>query len=245
MDGGDLRVGAVARRTGLTVRTLHHWDQVGLLRPARRTSSGHRLYGSLEIERLQRILSLRALGLRLDEIGSILREKAPSLEVVLGTHRKRVREQLDLLQALAARLDRALEMLAQGDVVGKEDLLETMEAMTMFEKHFSREQLGILKKREEALGPEAIRAAEEEWPRLIAAVRREMEAGTDPGSTAVQALAKRWRGLVRAFSGGDSRIEASLAGMYKAEPGMAGRQGLDVALFQYIGEACRATAEPD
>jgi hypothetical protein len=146
---------------------------------------------------------------------------------------------------LDARLDRALDLLADGDVVDEDDLLETMEAMTTIEKHFSREQLGVLKKREEALGPEAIRAAQEEWPRLIAAVRREMEAEKDPGSPDVQDLAKRWGELVRAFSGGDSRIEASLAGMYKEEPGMAARQGLDPALFEYIGAAMSVSAEPE
>ncbi len=93
MDKPDLRVGELARRTGLTVRTLHHWDQVGLLTPSRRTPAGHRLYGSSELLRLQRILSMRALGLNLDEIGSLLRDGTLSLEVVLTAQRDRIRAQ--------------------------------------------------------------------------------------------------------------------------------------------------------
>ncbi len=112
----------------------------------------------------------------------------------------------------------------------------------MIEKHFSPEQLEALKKREAALGPEAIRGAQEEWPRLIAAVREAMEKGTDPASDQVQALAKRWKGLIQAFSGGDSTIEASLSGMYKAEPDKAAQQGLDPELFRYIGAAMKADA---
>ncbi len=138
---------------------------------------------------------------------------------------------------------RTLGLLADGDVVSEEDLLMTMERMTMIDKHFSPEQLESLKKREEALGPEAIRAAQEEWPRLISSVKEEMEKGTAPGSEEVQILAKRWAALIQAFSGGDSQIETSLAGMYQQEPDMAAQQGLDPALFQYIGKAMRAGTE--
>lgn len=95
---------------------------------------------------------------------------------------------------------------------------------------------------QEALGPDAIRAAQEEWPRLILSVREEMEKGTDQGSEEVQALAKRWKSLIQAFSGGNSQIEASVAGMYQAEPDVAAQQGLDPALFKYIGAAMRASS---
>ena len=227
----------------MTVRTLHHWDQVGLLKPTGRTHSGHRLYGSEEIRQLQRIRSLRALGLSLDQISSFLTENAPSLEVLLNSQREQVRNQLSLLRDLESQLDRVLEVIADGGTLSEEDLLRTMEMMTMIEKHFSPEQLEALKKREEALGPEAIQSAQEEWPRLIASVREEMEKGTDPRSEAVQALAKRWGALIQAFSGGDSQIETSLAGMYQAEPDVAASQGLDPALFQYIGAALRPGGE--
>jgi len=242
MEGKELRVGALARRTGLTVRTLHHWDQVGLLSPSRRTAAGHRLYGSSDIRRLQRVLSLRTLGLTLDEIGALLRKRAPSLEAVLETQRDRVREQMGMLQDLEARLNRILGILAEGGAVTEEELLTTMEKMTMIEKHFSPEQLETLKKRQEALGPEAIQAVEEEWPRLIASVREKMEKGADPASEEVQALAKRWKSLVQAFSGGDSQIESSLGRMYREEPDTASSQGLDPAIFQYIGAAMRVGA---
>ena len=57
-----LKVGELARRTGLTVRTLHHWDELGLLQPGDRTDSGHRLYGEEQVVRLQHIVTLRTLG---------------------------------------------------------------------------------------------------------------------------------------------------------------------------------------
>ena len=67
-----LKVGALARRAGLTVRTLHHYEEIGLLVPARRTGSGHRLYGMPEVRRLHQITSLKQMGLSLDEIRASL-----------------------------------------------------------------------------------------------------------------------------------------------------------------------------
>ncbi|MDQ4027695.1 MAG: MerR family DNA-binding transcriptional regulator, partial [Actinomycetota bacterium] len=61
------KIGDLARETGLTVRTLHHYDEVGLLRPSARTEAGHRLYDENGVKRLYRILALRQIGLRLDE----------------------------------------------------------------------------------------------------------------------------------------------------------------------------------
>lgn len=236
----EMRVGELARRTGLTVRTLHHWDQVGLLRPGRRTPAGHRLYGPDDIQRLLRILSLRSLGLGLKEIGILLSDRSRTLEAVLRLHREKVRSQRILLERLESRLDRILTARAEGRSVTEDELLRTMETITMIEKHFSPEQLEALKKREEALGPEAIQEAQREWPGLISAVREAMEKGEDPASAGVQELAKRWTALIQAFSGGDPEIERSVGSMYQAEPEMAAKQGLDPALFQYIGAAMRA-----
>ena len=78
-----LKVGELARRTGLTVRTLHHYDDIGLLKPSLHTDSGHRLYTDSDIERLQQILSLRHLGFALEEVRACLdRSDFSPLEVI-------------------------------------------------------------------------------------------------------------------------------------------------------------------
>ena len=109
----------------------------------------------------------------------------------------------------------------------------------MFEKYFTDEQRQTLKERGDKLGPEAIKAVEEEWPRLIAAVREEMNKGTDPRSERVRELARRWRELLNAFSGGDRQMEESAAKMYRQEPQVAQQYGLDPEMFKYIGEAMK------
>ncbi len=71
------KVGELAKQTGLTVRTLHHYDEIGLLKPSRRTRSGHRLYGEADVQRLYRILALRRLGFALSEIETVLDADRP------------------------------------------------------------------------------------------------------------------------------------------------------------------------
>lgn len=241
--GRPLKVGDLARRTGLTVRTLHHWDQIGLLVPDQRTPSGHRLYGPGEVRRLQRIMSLRALDLGLDQIAARLDDPDSSLVAVLQEHRDRIKDRGDELRRLEQRLTWLLDAMAGGSGVTEEDLLETMEMMTMMEEHYTPEQLERLATRKEALGPDAIQEVQEEWPRLIASVREAMEKGKEPTSEHVLTLAKRWSELIQAFTGGDKGIEASLGSMYQAEPKMAESQGMDPALFQYIGAAMKALKE--
>jgi len=237
MDHSFIRVGELAQRAGVTVRTLHHWDHLGLLVPARRTATGHRLYGPAEIDRLQRIRSLRALGLSLEDIGSYLKDPSNTLERVLRLHRKHVWKQAQRMNQLIHRLDWILGRLTHDRSVPEDELLKTMEEMTMIEQHFTGEQLEALAERRKTLGEEAIAEVQEEWPRLIARVREEMTRGTDPTAPEVRALAERWRELITAFSGGDAGIEASVGRMYRGNPDVAAEQGLDTDLFTYIGRA--------
>src|SRR5438477_12420865 len=89
------KVGDLAKRTGLTVRTLHHYDAIGLLLPSGRTGSnhgsGHRLYTAADVARLQQILSLKMLGFGLEQIGEYLRRDDYDPRQVIRLHLDRVR----------------------------------------------------------------------------------------------------------------------------------------------------------
>jgi len=234
------KVGALARQTGLTVRTLHHYDEIGLLSPSLRTGAGHRLYTAEDLGRLVQILSLRQLGLSLDEVRESLARPESTLQQVLGLHIAKLRERIDLQQRLCRRLETVVERLRTAETVSVDDFIQTLEAMTMFEKHFTPEQLQEIHARGEQIGPERIREVEAEWPRLIAQVRAEMEKGTDPASAAVQDLARRWKELLREFTGGNPGIQKGLNTMYAEEPEVRSRTGIDPALMEYIGKAFAA-----
>jgi MerR family transcriptional regulator, thiopeptide resistance regulator len=238
-----MKVGALARQTGISVRTLHYYEEIDLLTPSRRTDSGHRLYTADDIARLQQIRSLQHLGLSLDEVRACLARGDLSARAVLDQHLARVREQIALLGELQARLEglsRVLTTTGNGSV---EELLSILEVMTRMEKHYTPEQMEWFKARREQVGEERIRQVEAEWPTLIARVRAEMEAGTDPASPTVRHLARRWKALVEEFTGGNPEIGQAVRRMYEQEPEMRRRSGIDMAMSDYVNRALAAAGE--
>src|SRR5690625_4161595 len=99
------KVGDIAHRTGISVRMLHHYDEIGLLCPSRRSDAGYRLYSEADVAKLQQVVSLRQLGFSLREIrDSLIGSDFSSLNVIQA-HLLRLREQIDLQQRLCVRLE--------------------------------------------------------------------------------------------------------------------------------------------
>ncbi len=231
-----LKVGDLARRTGVSVRTLHYYEEIGLLSP-RRTESGHRVYGTEDVIRLQQIMSLRQLGLSLDEIADCLDSPGLPFRTVIEQQISQIDSQLRALGELRSRLQALLQISALSGEVSIDDLLRTMELMNVVENYYTPEQLEWLKQRREEVGDERIREVEAEWPLLMAEVRTEMEAGTDPKDPKVQALMERWKGLVAEFTGGNPGIQRSLQSFYENEDTMPTGEAIDRELFAYVGKA--------
>jgi DNA-binding transcriptional MerR regulator len=230
------KIGDLASQTGVSIRTLHHYDEIGLLSPSHRTPAGHRLYGREEVVRLQQILSLRQMGFSLDEIGEALDRPGFDVLRVIELHIARLKEQIAAQQDLCARLE-AIAAHSESATAG--EFIKAIEVMTMFDKYYTKEQLDTLAQRREQLGEARMREVEKEWPQLMADVRAEMERGTDPQDPRVQALAKKWMALIREFTGGDAGIETSLRNMYANEPGVAAERGLQAGMSEYIRKALR------
>lgn len=213
-----MKVGELAKRTGVSVRTLHYYDEIGLLSPAQRSEAGYRLYAAEDIVRLQQIKSLRQLGFTLEEIREWLDHPDGSLQHVIGLHINRLREQIALQRRLCERLEALMSGLSRPEAeISIEEFIQAIEVMTMVEKYYTPEQLAWLKERANQIGQERIREVEAEWPRLMAEVRAEMEKGTDPASERVQSLAKRWIGLMHEFTGGNPEIERAAGKMWQSE----------------------------
>ena len=104
-------VGQLAERTGVTVRTLHHYDEIGLLAPASRGSSGRRLYDRDAVLRLQQILTYRTLGLALDEISRILDDPHFDRRTALLEQRQVLGDQIVKSKALIRGIDEALAII--------------------------------------------------------------------------------------------------------------------------------------
>ncbi|HEY9699129.1 MAG TPA: MerR family transcriptional regulator [Trichocoleus sp.] len=233
-----LKVGDLAKQTGVSVRTLHYYDEIGLLSPSHRTEAGYRLYSDADIIRLQQIVSLRQIGFSLEQIRECLEQSKFSPHHVVQLHLAQLKEQIALQQQLYARLEVIATRLQLTEAVSVREFIELIEVTTMVGKYYTPEQQEYLKTRENLLGQERIRQVEGEWQELIEQVRAEMANGTDPASESVQALARRWRSLIAEFTGGDPGIEQSLNQMYQQEGAEVASQGtVDAALMEYMGRA--------
>lgn len=134
----DVKVGDLATATGLTVRTLHYYDEIGLLRPSRRSGGGHRLYSADDVQRLYRIALLRQIGLSLEEISRALDDPQWDLATAMDTHIGQLDERLAVGHRLRRRLTGMVRAIADDGQPSTSDLLETLEEMTMLETKVQR-----------------------------------------------------------------------------------------------------------
>ena len=239
-----LKVGELARRTGLTIRTLHHYDEIGLLKPSLHTESGHRLYTADDVARLQQVLSLRQLGFSLEEVRDCLDRPGFSPLEVIRLHVARLREQIELQRQLCERLEALAEHFRPAGEGSADAFLQTIEVMTMIENYYTPEQLESLRKRREEAGPageERIKQGQADWAQLLADIGAEMEKGTDPADPKMLAYEKRRQALVNAFTGGDPGIEQSLKRLWTEQGDkLCAQYGYDPKLMAYLARVNEA-----
>jgi DNA-binding transcriptional MerR regulator len=119
-----LTVGSVSQRAGVTVRTLHHYDEIGLVVPAGRTESGYRTYGPAELERLQEVLFFRELGFPLEEIKEVVASQTYSRADALQRQRDMLEKRADRLLNMIEAVDRAVLAERMGVKMSSEEILE-------------------------------------------------------------------------------------------------------------------------
>jgi DNA-binding transcriptional MerR regulator len=232
------KIGELAETTGLTVRTLHHYDEIGLLAPADRSDSGHRLYGRDEVQRLYRIVAMRQLGMSLDDIKGVLTSGPSDPRDVVRKHLADLARQIDMQEQLRQRLIAILQTLDQTDEPQTEDFIRALEVMTMIDSYYTPEQLAQLEERRKELGEGGMQKGQQDWADLIADASRLKESGADLESEEVQAVVVRWEDLISQFTGGDPGIRQSLQNMYEKEgPDKASRGMVDPELMAWMGQA--------
>lgn len=223
----------MARASGVTVRTLHYYDQIGLLSPGERTAAGHRRYVEADIRRLYRVQALCALGLSLDEVAAVLREGVADL----GSLRDLLTAQLADLEIQAGRIAEStqrvrglLDLLAT-DMPEPEQFLATLEPMSVdVGRYLSDAQLMTLAGRAARLGRGAIETAKAEWIELFSALRQHLLDGTPVDAPAVQALVARWQDIAAAFHTGDPEFEAATTALWQDN-----RTGIGTQLDRRLG----------
>ena len=203
-----------ARRAGVTVRALHHYDRLGLLKPSARTASGYRLYGPPDFARLQQIVTLKFIGFPLRQIKKLL--AGADLATALRLQRKTIEEkrrQLDQAIAALAQAERVLATRRGPDWGAFAKIIDVIQMQTNTDwtkKYYNDEAQKALAERQKLWSPELQKRVEEEWATLFKAIEAAAAEGVDPASARAQALAERHAKLIEAFTGGHKAVEAGL-----------------------------------
>jgi len=233
-----------AELAGVTVKALHHYDRLGLLKPSR-TNAGYRRYSERDLERLEQIIALKFLGFPLKQIRAALERSTPTLGEDLRRQRRALEEKQMLLGRAIRAIGAAEESLKTGAATDPALLKKVIEVIAMqdgielMKKYYSTEEAWEKRRRYYEEGPSP------EWQALYRDVG--VALGDDPGGDRAQALADRWLELTIRAGKGDPELQTDspTAWMDREHwpPAMKQRIAhfnLD-AVFEFIGRAAAAS----
>jgi DNA-binding transcriptional MerR regulator len=218
-------VGELSRLTGLTVRALHHYDEIGLVRPSQRSAAGYRLYDEADALRLQQVMVFRELGVPLDQIGAAI-DAAADRAALLRRHRAELADKRARLDRMLAAVDAALGVLEKGKQMQSEDFKALFDGFDPADHEAEVQQrwghteaYRESARRTQKYGKpewEAIRTESEEIYARLGALMQQGAAATAP---AVQAAVEdHRRHIERWFYPCSSELHKGLGEMYVADP---------------------------
>ncbi|MFD0885135.1 MerR family transcriptional regulator [Streptosporangium algeriense] len=257
-DADGLTVGQVSARLGVTVRALHHWDEIGLACPSLRTAAGYRLYTAGDLERLHRIVVYREIGLGLDKIRTILDDSTADVPGALRAQRAQVAERIDRLQQLSAGLDRMIDAHERGLLLTAEQQAAIFGSQwnpdwpaQARQRYGDTEQWSQYAERAASRGPEEWQAVADAIADFERALGDAMDVGVTPGSPEANRLVEWHREVFASYFPLTRQMQVCLGRRWEADPGFAAhydgiRPGLARWFRQIIDASARAHGiDPD
>jgi len=213
------RVQEFAQLAGVTIRALHHYDHLNLLKP-KRTAAGYRLYVARDLERLEQIVTLKFIGLSLKEIRSMLGSRAATLPHALRMQRRALEHKRRLLDRAIDAIRQAESATAGGRAPDTQLLKNIIEVIEMQEnenwgsQYYSESAQAKIKERRKLWNPELQERVSQQWLALIDDVQKALDSNEDPAGPRGQELGRRWKELVEGFTGGDAEVTQGLSKMW-------------------------------
>ncbi|MFC5861021.1 MerR family transcriptional regulator [Acidicapsa dinghuensis] len=219
-----LRIQQFAKLANVTVRTLHHYDRIGLLSPTLRSANGYRLYRMEDLAQLERILFLRYLGISLREIADLLATGAQlpeqDLAATLARQASVLRQRRDGIDRVLHAIDRASTAMKKNDKPDwslYQTILEEIhmqETQDWTQKYYSPEAQQAIEERRPLWNPEMQAKVTADWQQMYADVQSAIDRNVEPVSDEGKALAARWMKLVEGFTGGNPAVLEGLNKLY-------------------------------
>lgn len=247
----DATVGVAADLLGLTVRTLHHWDEIGLASPSRRTPAGYRLYTWDDLERLSRVVAYREAGLTLDAIRDVLDDATADVRATLREQRAQLTERIQDLQRLDKRLERMTDAHERGILLSDDEQREIFgeewdpqQSRTARTTWGGSRQWAQFAERSASRSPAQWRALSGSMSALQRDLADAVARGAEPGSEEADGLVERHRELFSNFFPLTRQMQVCLVRMFEADPGFASYyngigEGLAMWFRQSVDESAR------
>ncbi|WP_375056681.1 MerR family transcriptional regulator [Zobellella sp. DQSA1] len=226
-----LKVGQLAKRTGVTVRTLHHYDRIGLLIPAARSAAGYRLYNADNVARLYQIQLLKGLGLSLSAIGELMADGTPELRDSIARQREALHRQLEQARQMLEKLNRIDSQLQGGTTAESCDLLDLLALMQVYERHFSDKQLAALQAYQRPLKTRG------HWQSLVAQLSQLRHLQVPPDAAPAKSLAEHWMETLEQDAARHPVLFNKLIRSYEQEQILQLQFGITREQQRYITEA--------
>lgn len=223
-----IQVGELARRAGISVRTLHHYEQIGLLLPSARSAAGYRLYNLADVKRLHMIQALAKSGMELAAIADYLARETRPLAELLNEQIAMLDQQMRNIVTLRDQLVVLRDGLVSGAEPDLESWLQTLELMKMYDRWFSAQELQEL--------PFAAQNEERNriWSQMVDEARQLLAEQYPPDSPQAMALATRWMTRLEEDTAGKPAFLTRLNEMHSVEPQMREQTGITQEIIDYI-----------
>lgn len=247
-----MTVGRVAATSGVSIRALHHYDEIGLLRPSARTEAGYRLYTMADLERLQQVLLFKELGFALPDIANILSDPAFDRAEALLAQRALLAEKGRRIRTVIAAVEAALASIEKGVPVDQDEMFEVFGDFdpSHYEKEVQQRWGDTDAYRESTR--RAASYTKDDWNRIKdeqdaveSGFADKLRAGVPADDPSVMDLAERHRlGIDANFYPCSHEMQAGLAEMYVADPRFAAHyDDREPGLARYVHDAILANAK--
>ncbi|NNF70556.1 MAG: MerR family transcriptional regulator [Acidimicrobiia bacterium] len=247
----DNTVGQVARLAGVTVRTLHHYDEIGLLHPSGRSEAGYRLYSEADLERLQELLFYRELGFGLDDIKRMMGDPGYDRGAALREHRELLQAELAARRAMLETVETAIARHEKGATMSKEEMFEVFGDFDPAEHEAeARERWGDTDAHKES-SRRTSQYTKDDWVTIKAeadAIEERLaellRSGADPSGGEAMAAAEAHRQHIDSwFYPCSSAMHVNLAEMYVADARFAEHyDSREPGLATFVRDAIKANA---
>jgi len=232
-----MKIGELAKKTGVSVRTLHHYDEIGLLMPSARSESEHRIYDKSDIVRLHQILALKRLNLSLEEIGEIVGKNTVQIQNLLDRNIESLEAELETGKQTLGTLRGARQFLIYKDDVELLELTNTIRDITLSQDYFSDSQLSEMEENERRVGAKEMSEILNNLPRMTADIREALARKLPPSDPKVLTVVKRWLEIAGMLGGDNDTIVTTVKEIVDENPEILARNGLNQEMIDYMREA--------